>query len=674
MLLQSSAKRQNTFVSSSNHPKIEIKNIISLMSPNIFTRTTLASAPLVLTALSIVFSITLLTSCANQHTTESGKIISQEQREQSNQFIQTLVDDYYQYTLAESPNLRLRLGIRQSNDLLPAEWDDISKQASEEHHAKIQEFKQKLNNIDFDALDLTQRTNAEIFALQLNNSLEFYKYRDHDYPLSQMGGMHTYVTQVLINQQSINSIADAHQYIKRVRGVKNLFKELNNNLIASEKAGALPPKFVFKKVIEASENVIHGIPFKQTSKVKESPIWNDFTQKISKLDMYPESRNVLEYKLKRALLRQLLPAYKKVIATLYQHQAKAPKFIAAKDLKDGQKYYQQLLQYHTGTQLTADEIHQIGLNEVARIQTQIRELAPELGYQATDKTEMKELFAWIENNTSKFESESDSLDSNNLDSSNLDGSNQEFIDYQKQQLNIINALLPAYFDELPSAPIVIKPVEEYRQMSSPIAFYQSPSLDGKRPGIYYVNTSRKNDLPKYRLAALTFHEALPGHHLQIATALENKALADFRRLSHHTAYSEGWALYAEKLALEMDAYSTAEDKYGQLILELWRAARLVIDTGLHAKGWSFDQALEYRLANTPFSEQDSQHALQRYLVMPGQATSYKIGQMEFERLRKQMELKHGSQFNLAKFHSFVLQQGSMPLSVLEIVLNQWKPQ
>lgn len=606
-----------------------------------------------------------LSGCASQQN-NSQPLISDQAKAQAEQQAETIFAEYYQYLLTASPNLRLSLGLRDELGLLPKQWDDISAHAEKKRQLKLQEFEQKLAVINSQALTPAQLINSKILADELKTQKAFFRFSDYDYPLSQMGGWHTATSQILINQQKIDSLSDAHQYIDRVYAVKPLFKALNQRLLDSERAGALPAKFVLESVINTCENLTHGFPFSspkknksakkdgQKSLLNEHVIWQDFNSKISKLDIYPESRKVLQFKLRKALKRSWLPSYTKLISTLKRQLKKAPDFISSQQLPAGQEYYQLLLNYHTGSELDAEQIHQLGLQEVSRIQQQIRQLAPHLGYQATENSEIKALLTWLEDNNSQFDDKSD----------------QAFIDYQKNILETINDKLPEFFAELPNIPMVIKAVEPYRQASSPIAFYQSPAQDGSRPGIYYINTARKDDLAKYRLAALAFHEAIPGHHLQISSALQSKTLVDFRKLSHHTAYSEGWALYAEKLAIEMGGYPTKEDLYGQLVLELWRAVRLVLDTGLHAKGWSFQQALDYRLANTPFSEQDSRMAIQRYLVMPGQATSYKIGQMAFEQLRADSQQRLGDDFDLAQFHSFILQQGAMPLSLLRQVVER----
>jgi uncharacterized protein (DUF885 family) len=584
------------------------------------------------------------------------EVFEQADIELAQQQAEEIFQQFYQYQLDTSPVLRSTLA-------MPGqfEWDDISLEAEQLHNEKLQQFRQRLIAIKQPALSAKDQLSYELLLQDIEQSLLFTPFQHHSYVLSQMGGWHTRIPNILINYQEIDHIQDAHDYIQRIKGVRPLFNNLINQLKAAEEAGIIAPKFVYPSIIAAAENVIKGAPF---TKQGDSPIWSDFNKKIEALALYESSNKVLIKKANRALKRSLLPAYRDLIKFLKQQQLRAPKFQVASDLPQGAEYYQLLLQSYTTTELTADQIHAIGLSEVTRIQKRIRTLMQPLGYpkaQAKDfdqnLTELKPFFTWMENNAERFDQ--------------TPQGQADFIAYQRDKVAAISMRLYASFETLPTTPIVVRPVAEYRQKSAPIAFYEQPPLDGSRPGFYYVNPARQHDLPKYRLAALAYHEALPGHHLQIALARENTQLPNFRRLLGFNVYSEGWALYAEKLAGEMGGYTSDEERYGQLILELWRAVRLVIDTGLHAKGWSQQQALDYRLANTPFSEQDSIKAIQRYLVIPGQATSYKIGAIEIERLREKAEEALGRDFSLAEFHQAILGQGALPLDILEQQVDLW---
>ena len=581
---------------------------------------------------------------------------SQQQKDLAQQQAESIFQQYYQYQIDSSPVLRSTLA-------MPGqfEWDDISTLAQQEYIETIQAFRQQLTEIEQDALSADTRLSYELLLHSIEQTLLFTPFEHHSYALSQMGGWHTRIPNILINYQGINNIREAHDYIERIKGVRHLFRDLINRLEEAEAAGIMAPQFVYPYVIEAAQNVIKGAPFNDQG---TSPIWEDFNKKIAALNLFASSDKVLHKKAERALERSLLPAYNDLITFLQQQALRAPKQQSAKDLPQGNEYYQLLLQSHTTTNLSAEQIHTLGLKEVARIQNKIRLLIKPLGYPAAaiedvdiKQLDLKTFFTWMEDSAERFEQDPQG--------------EKDFVAYQRDKVAAMSMRLHQSFSQLPKTPIVVRPVAKYRQQSAPIAFYEQPPLDGSRPGFYYVNPARQHDLPKYRLAALAYHEALPGHHMQIALARENQNLASFRRLMSFTAFSEGWGLYAEKLADEMGGYTSNEERYGQLIMELWRATRLVIDTGLHSKDWSIEQALEYRLANTPFSEQDSIHAIERYLVMPGQATSYKIGALEIERLRRKAEKALGKSFSLPEFHQIILGQGALPLDILEQQVDLW---
>lgn len=613
----------------------------------------------VLKSSALVTTSVILSACQlipQQSQVADIEVFEQADIELAHQQVETVFQEFYQYQLDSSPTLRSSLA-------MPGqfEWDDISLEGEQLHNEKLQEFRKRLIAIKQNALDEQEQLSYELLLQDIEQSLLFTPFQHHGYALSQMGGWHTRVPNILINYQEINDIQGAHDYIERIKGVPHLFNDLISQLEKSEEDGIIAPAFVYPYIIAAAENVIKGAPF---TKENDSPIWADFKTKIGALELYESSNKVLIKKANRAMKRSLLPAYKDLIKFLKQQQLRAPEFQVASDLPQGDEYYQLLLQSYTTTELSAEQIHNMGLAEVARIQKRIRKLMKPLEYpQSLEKdfdqnlVELKPFFTWMENNAERFDQ---------------DPQGQiDFVAYQRDKVAAISMRLHTTFDSLPSTPVVVRPVAEYRQQSAPIAFYEQPPLNGSRPGFYYVNPARQHDLPKYRLAALAYHEALPGHHLQIALARENQDLPNFRRLLGFNAYSEGWALYAEKLAEEMGGYTSDEERYGLLIMELWRSVRLVIDTGLHAKGWSQQQALAYRLANTPFSEQDSIKAIERYLVMPGQATSYKIGAIEIERLRKKAENALGRDFSLAKFHQVILGQGALPLDILEQQVDFW---
>ncbi|MCD8523252.1 MAG: DUF885 domain-containing protein [Saccharospirillaceae bacterium] len=582
---------------------------------------------------------------------------SPEQQQQANTAADELFNEYYQFAIEQSPVLRSRLGISGQFD-----WDDISPEAREQQVIYYQNLRNRLHAIDEEALSADHQASYRTLLSELEFHLLMVPFEPHQYAFSQMGGWHTLVADVLINNHPISSVPEARDYISRLEAIPALFKRWNENIRNAEEDGILPPAFVYPAVVSSMEAIITGIPFDNGP--EPSPLWADFNSKLDQLNLYPSSRKLLERQARSALLQSVQPAYRSMLTLVRDLQQRAPEHQAALNLTDGLRYYQLLLAHYTNSPFDADHIHQLGLTEVTRIQQEILTLMPVLGYPSAGSQNaqqpLRDFFQWMEERSYRFPDNQQGRD--------------EFIGYQKNKVRQMAERLPYFFTHLPVSPIVVKAVEDYRQSNAPIAFYEAPSMDGTRPGIYYVNPARMNDLPRYRLAALAFHEALPGHHMQIALTQENEQLPDFRRTLGYSAFSEGWALYAEKLAAEMGAYESAEEEYGRLIMELWRAMRLVLDTGLHAKGWSREQAIHFRLENTPFSRADSEAAINRYLVMPGQATSYKMGELRILSIRQQVRDILGSRFDLASFHSALLSQGALPLDVLQEWMIRWAKQ
>lgn len=604
----------------------------------------------------LIFSL-LISACSSvpsQPGAAETHSFSEERQEMAAAEAKAIFDSYYQFQLEHSPILRSQLAMPGQS-----EWDDLSNAAYDEYIGMLRLFRDRLIAVEENALPPAVKLSYELLLQDIEDTLLFSSYRYHHYLLSQMGGWHTTVPDTLINYHPIRNIQDAHDYIARIRGTRHLFNEVINQIKQAEEQGIVPPEFIFPPVIDAARKVITGEPFNDQG---ISPVWEDFVSKTEKLPLYESSRKVLRDKARRAMTRYMKPAYESLIRFLENQEKRAPEQQAAADLPDGNEYYQLLLQQYTTTDLTADEIHEIGLQEVARIQQQIRDLAPSLKYPPAmngqkDTFPLKPFFTWMEDTSERFSRDTQGQ--------------KDFVAFQRDKVAAMSMKLLQAFSHIPAAPVVVQAVEPYRQRSAPIAFYEQPPLDGSRPGFYYVNPIRQSDLPRYRLAALAYHEALPGHHLQVALARENNNLEPFRRLMHFSAFSEGWALYAEKLAGEIGGYTSNEERYGQLIMELWRAVRLVVDTGLNAKGWSKEDAIRYRMDNTPFSYTDSKHAIDRYLVIPGQATSYKIGALEIERLRNKAQVTLGERFSLPEFHNQVLKQGAVPLDVLEQNIDDW---
>lgn len=592
----------------------------------------------------ILASFALTSACQlNQKPQIVQPSYSEEVKAQSSQALADLLTRYQAWQLESSPMSQSYRGKKTNYDKL----DDISDEFDDLQHKNILEFLIDAKSIITPALDQQQALSLKVLIYDLEQSIQFYKYKRHNYPLNQMFGLHTQIPTFMLNIHQIDTIDDAHAYIARIKAVRPLFKELIKQLKAREQAGITPPVFVFDSVVESSQAQLNGYPIKKSK--THHIIWADFLKKVEKLKLYDSSKNVLMAKLKTALTRYYKPAYTNLINHLTSSRAQASKDTGFHQFSNGLDFYNLAIQSATTTNLTASDIHNLGLQEITRLKQQITSLLPQLGFDSIDG-----LFNYTRNNPNAFYQEA-----------------QQALADSKTYITYMNKQLPKAFTDIPDIPMEVKAVEAFRENSAPVAFYQSASDDGKRPGRYYMNLSKLNEMPKFQFEALAYHETLPGHHLQSIYAISSKEIPEFRRRNNFTAYSEGWGLYAERLAKELGGYKTPWSEYGRILMELWRANRLVIDTGLHSLGWDIQDALEFRLANTPFTKTDSLNAIKRYLVMPGQATAYKIGQLKILEIRKYAQDELGSDFDLAKFHSQILKLGPLPLTLLEEEMQAW---
>lgn len=578
-----------------------------------------------------------------QPVTQAAPVITSEQREQAQQAAQTLIDDYSHWEISSSPMLQAYRGLKTNY----SKWDDISEAYQQEQFEQEKNFLQQANDINLAALDSNMALSIQLLKTQLQQDVDHYPYRLLNFPINQMFGLHSEIPHFLMNIHQVESIEDARHYTNRVKAVAELIDELIVQLKLREAQGIRPPSFAYDAVIEACESFITGYPIER-SKI-HNIIWSDFLQKLAPLGLYDSSSKILKDRLEYYLKKFYKPAYSKLIKHLKAQKALASANTGLHQFTNGKEYYDLRLQEITTTDLSAEQIHQLGLDEIARIKAAIEALLPKLG-----QSSLASLFEYTRNEKSLYFSD-----------------NKQAIAQSKAYIKFMNAQLGRAFKDIPNIPMEVLAVEEYRESSAPVAFYQSPSDDGKRPGRYYMNGSKLNEMPAFQFEALAYHETIPGHHLQTIFAQQSQSIPEFRRHNHFTAYSEGWGLYAEALAKELGAYQDPWNEYGRLLMELWRANRLVIDTGLHYYGWDMEQALAFRLANTPFSEEDSLNAIKRYLVMPGQATAYKVGQLKFLELKQFAQEKLGRKFDLASYHTFILQLGPLPLSLLEKEVKAW---
>jgi uncharacterized protein (DUF885 family) len=450
----------------------------------------------------------------------------------------------------------------------------------------------------------------------------------------------------------IEGISDANAYISRLNEFNTYFSQLIKNLEAREAQGIVPPTFVIDKVIQDSENILAGQPFDTSD--KKSTLLKDFSEKVNRLKITTRKKNKLEILARQALLTSVKPAYSSLITFLKKQKVRANSDHGAWKFPNGEAFYNNALKRTTTTDLTANEIHQIGLNEVARIHKEMNGIRNKVNFEGT----LQDFFQFMKTDKQFYYNE---------DTQGKDA-------YLKKAVSLIDSMktrLDEIFITKPKAEIMVKAVESFREQSAGKAFYNRPAADGSRPGIYYANLYDMESMPIYQMEALAYHEGIPGHHMQLAIQQELKEVPLFRKFGGYTAYTEGWGLYSEFIPKEMGFYADPYSDFGRLAMELWRACRLVVDTGIHSKKWTREEGIAYYTENTPNARLDAIKMVERHIVMPGQATAYKIGMLKILELRAKAKNALGDQFDIREFHEVVLSHGAIPLTILENFVNEY---
>lgn len=559
-------------------------------------------------------------------------------------FFQKSFDD----DVANSPVWQSYLGIKDDYD----KWDDMSDAAAQAEIDNITLRITQAKQFDTSQLNAQEQLSLEIYQQDIQRQLANDAFRHHTYVMHQFRAAHTFVPSFLINIHSISELSDADAYIQRLHGVKSMFNQVIDQLRIREKLGVYPPKWAYDQMIQASHNVISGTPF--TESATDSTIYADFTQKITALGLSNAEQASYMSKLNTALTQSVQPAYEKLIAELMKQRLLSPEGDGVWRLPEGDKWYQNRLEWFTTTTLNAEEVHQIGIKNVERIHTDMRGIMQQVNFTGT----LPEFFEFMRTDPQFYYPDSEQ-------------GREDYMADAKAYIDTMEAKIPEYFGLTPEARMVVKRVEAFREKSAGKAFYQSPAIDGSRPGIYYANLYDMSAMPTYQMEALAYHEGIPGHHMQRAITQELKGIPDFQKYASFTAYTEGWGLYTEELGKDMGFYQDPYSDFGRLAMELWRACRLVVDTGLHAKRWSREEAIEYLVDNTPNARYDAVKAIERYIAMPGQATAYMIGKLKIMDLRDKARTTLGDKFDIRGFHDEVLKDGPVPLSLLESKIDAW---
>ena len=515
-----------------------------------------------------------------------------------------LFDTIFMEGVNRNPVMQTYLGIKTDYD----KWQDLSEENSTKELTFAKEALQRIKVIDVNKVDKQTKLSYKLLSQKLEQQIDDYQWRHHNYPVNQMFGVHSRIPALLINQHSITDVKQAHDYIARVKNSEVLLEQLIEQLSIRAEKGIIAPKFVFGHVIRDSKNLIVGAPFDDGA---DSTLYADFNKKIATLEISDAEKQALTAELTSALTTEFKAGYQALVSYLTQLEKKADNTDGAWKFPQGNKFYNNALSRTTTTDLTADEIHQIGLDEVKRIHDEMRVIMNKVGF----KGNLNEFFEFMRHDPQFYYAGDDA-------------GRQRYLTEATDLINTMKGELDQLFITKPKADLKVKQVEAFREKSAGKAFYQQPAPDGSRPGIYYANLYDMAAMPTYQMEALAYHEGIPGHHMQIALKQELEGIPKFRKFGGYTAYSEGWGLYSEMIPKEIGFYQDPYSDFGRLAMELWRACRLVVDTGIHNKKWDLAQGIEYYVSNTPNAESDAVKMVERHVVMPSQATAYKIGMLK----------------------------------------------
>ncbi len=596
--------------------------------------------------LTAVLGTTLLAAGCNSGSSDlpsKEEIITDHSRDLNNWFQERFDDE-----LARSPISQTYLGQKNAQDRL----DDVSQLALDESAALQKAWlSQMRTRFDIDRLDAQTALSYRLYEYAAEDAIATHALQSRAYVFQHMSGPQTSWPSFMINFHGVETQKDAQDYIARLKAAKTYMGQYVARAQAQAEAGVLLPKFVYDKVSQSTRTIITGAPFTDEA---DSPLFKDVKAKINALDMTPDEKSDLIAEAKDALLSHVQPAYLDLLAMLEAHKALASEDDGVWKLPSGAEYYAARLRHYTTTDMSAEEIHELGLKEVARIQDEMREIMKQVEFGGT----LQEFFAFLRTDPQ-------------FTFPNSDAGRQSYINEATAIINEMKAKSDSLFITKPKADMVVKRVEPFREDTAFGAFYEQPAIDGSRPGTYYINLRDVTEQPTYLMQALAYHEGIPGHHMQIAIGMELGGLPKFRTLGGHTAYIEGWALYAEALPKELGLYTDPYKDFGRLSMEIFRAARLVVDTGIHTKKWTREQAVQYYLENIANPEGDIRAEIDRYIVWPGQATAYKIGMLKIQALRAEAEAALGERFDIREFHDVILANGSVPLTVLEELVDEW---
>ncbi|MGI9202620.1 MAG: DUF885 domain-containing protein [Woeseiaceae bacterium] len=595
-------------------------------------------------AISVAFAAILIAAVTyitkNPETNADPQVVAESEDQRINRFFEAV----FEREVSLSPIRQSSLG-RKTDQL--GKWDDFSDLATSERVERIRADYQRLkSDFDTDALGDDALLSHDLFAMNAERAIRNFEFHRNHYIVDQFNGQLSGLLTVLQNNHPIDSRQDAEDYISRIVALETVLREMTAQLKDRAEFGVIAPAFSFTDVVNDARGISSGAPIQDSP--RDNAVFIDFREKLNALDLDAATSDDLLLRAAAALKGPFARGFNMLVTELERQQQLMDDNRGVWSLPNGAAFYRNRIYHHTTLDLSADTIHAIGLEEVDRLHEEMREVRDTVGFDGT----LREFFNFIRQDPNNYFEDSDA-------------GREDFLRDARQQVSEIYEVVDGYFKTLPSAELEVRRVEPWRENSTSIAFYNRPSEDGSRPGIYYANLADMASVQKYVFTAITYHESVPGHHFQIALAQELEGLPSFRKYNGYGAFTEGWALYAEQLAKEMGFYADPYHEFGRLQNELWRSVRLVLDTGIHAKRWTREESIDYFLENTPLSEGDIVTEVERFFVNPGQALGYKMGMIKILELRERAKNDLGSAYDIREFHDAVIGAGSLPLQMLE---------
>jgi len=531
-----------------------------------------------------------------------------------------------------------------------AELDDASPQSTTEFFEFLESELTVLNSYDDSSLSDDELMSKRIALYLLEFAQDAKKFRYHNYPVNQLFGVQNGFPTFMESMHQVHGLEDAEYYVARLKKLPLKFSQVLEGLKIRTEQGIIPPKFVITRVVDEMTKFVATNP-------EDNILYVSLKDKLNKVEELPsEEKQLILNQAKEAIVKDVYPAYIELTRYFEGLGDKADSDDGFWKHPDGDSAYQLALKFFTTTDYSPDYIHNVGLKEVDRIQAEIMQILVAEGFDPTQG--FSKSIEKMAEDPRFYYPDTD------------EGREQILLEYQKI-IDEIDTGLDEAFRIRAKAGVEVKRIPEFKEETSPGAYYNGPAIDGSRPGIFYANLFDIKATPKYSMRTLAYHEAVPGHHFQISVAQELEDMPLFRKFAPFTAYVEGWALYSERVAWELGFQDNPYDNIGRLQAELFRAVRLVVDTGIHAKRWTREQAIEYMSANTGMAESDVISEIERYIVMPGQACAYKVGMMKILELRAKAKQALGDQFDIRDFHDVVLKNGAVPLDILEIFIDNY---